>query len=383
MPLSNDSLATLAGRVRNHKPNAKPEQVRTWLNDAIRDVINARTYWADLLTPFVIACPGAYTAGLVGTVTGSRQVSGTGTSWPVSDVVNTTLGESVNQPGVVEIALTSMLNVQEDGILLVDVGAAQEAVPILRVTPYAIQARFNNVHAAGALVTQSSLAGLQFRIGRNYPYFTVMAIVDGSTLLLDNPWGGPPLSGQTYQILKMLYHMHARMRKPLDVVDQQQGWPLDLNAYSITIVNQIDPQRSDTGDPRTMFPHTPSPSGNMRWEVWPAPTSARQIACILSLQWPEMVDLNDVPPPFLEATIFSDLAVSTALATKLGPQDAWYLPKDSIRWEQQAAAKLTQAMNNDEDRNVRDYSIMRNSTFGRMNFNWHQSHSAEAIAGNF
>lgn len=383
MPLSSDNLASLTGRVRNAKPNAKGEQVRTWLNDAIRDTINARTYWADLLLPYIIACPSAYSTGLITTANGSATVAGAGTLWPVSDVVNTTLGQDVFEAGVAEVSLASMAGVAEDGILLVGAGANQEAVPILRVSATTIIGRFQKTHATGDAVTQSSLAGRQLRISRNNPIFTVMGIVDPSTLLLDVAWGGPALVGAAYQVLKMYYHVHSRLRKVLDAIDQQQGWPLDLESYSVTVVNTIDPQRTDTGDPRTMFPHTPSPSGNMRWEVWPAPTSARQVSAILSLQWPDMVDLADTPPPFLEPTIFSDLATSTALATKLGAKDDWYLPRDSVRWEQQAAAKLTQAMNNDEDRNVRDYSIMRRSIFGRFNMAWHQSHSISAVMGEF
>jgi hypothetical protein len=376
MPLSNETLYTMMGRVRNTKPNAKAEQIRTWINDAIRDVINTRTYWADLNVRGIISIPAAYATGVIGTQTGSNLVLGGGTTFfPISDVVNTSLTDDVTETGYFEVPLGNMQNVQEDGVLLVDAGSpSQEAVPILRVTATTFTGKFQFTHNAGAPVTESSLTGLQFRAGYNYPIFTVLAVIDQNTLLLDNQWGGPPLNAAPYQIVKMYVTISSKLRKMLDAVDQEQGWPLDLTTYTWQLLNSIDPQRSDTSDPRTLVPYSPSYAGNQQWEIWPASATPRQIAILYTKQWPELVDPTDIPPNFLEPTIFTNLAASTALATKLTAKDEWYDPRAADRLEKMAAGQLTSAMNNDEDRQVRDYQNLRNSLFPGTSYNWLQNH---------
>lgn len=382
MPLVNEDLHRMIGRVRNIKPNAKPEAIRTWINDAIRDVINMRTYWADLLVTGIISVPDLYNTGLISTTRGSNLVLGGGaTFFPVADTANTTLQTEVTEPGILEVTPASMAGIAEDGSLLVDsIGSTvQEAVPILRVTGASFTGRFKHPHPLGVPVTQSSLVGRQFRAGYDYPIFSIIAVIDANTLMLDNPWGGPPLTSAKYWIYQIYYTLDSKIRKLLDAVDQQQGWPLDLLAYTHTTLNTIDPQRSDQSDPRALVPFRPTLSGNQQWELYPAPDNARQIAYLYSKQWPELLDDSDIPPSFLEPTIFTDLACSTALGTKIGERDPWYLPNDSVRYERLAAAKLVSATNNDEDRQVRDYQNIRQSLLGSRSFNWDQSHAVEAM----
>jgi hypothetical protein len=377
MPLTNENLYTMIGRVRSAKPNAKPEQVRTWINDAVRDVINARTYWADLLNSSVVSIPDAYAAGVASTTTGSVIVPGTATSWPVSDVVNITILDEIPEPGYIEVNCSSVTGLAVDGILLVDAGTpAEEYVPIFRVSPSTFIGKFANVHPAGVTATQSSLVNRQLRMGYNYPIFTVIAVKDPQTLVIDNPWGGPAVTSVPYQIILMYTILDSKIRRLLDGVDQQQGWPLDFDAYTFSMINTLDPQRSDNGDPRTIVPFAPSLAGNQRWEIWPSSGTARQLAYVCTRQWPEMVSMTDIPPPFLEPTIFVNLAKSSALGTKLSKDDDWYMPKDAERWERMAAAQLTQAMNNDEDRNIRDYQALKRSLFGVRSYNWQQNHAS-------
>jgi hypothetical protein len=381
MPLVNEKLYRMIGRVRSIKPNAKPESIRTWINDAIRDVINTRTYWADLLVTGIISVPNLYNTGTISTVTGSPLILGGGTTFfPVSDVVNTTLQVSVTEPGYLEVTPASMTGIVEDGSLLVDtVGSGiQEAVPILRTTPSTFTGKFQYAHPLGVPATQSSLVGRQWRAGYDYPIFTVIAVIDANTLMLDNPWGGPPLNSAKYWVYQIYYTLDSKIRKLLDAVDQQQGWPLDLLTYTHTTLNTIDPQRSDQSDPRALVPFRPTFSGNQQWELYPAPDCARQIAYLYSKQWPELLDDNDVPPSFLEPTIFTNLAASAALRTKISEKDPWYLPNEAMTYEKLAAAQLMNATGADEDRQVRDYQNIRQSLLGSRSFNWYQSHALGA-----
>ena len=155
MPLFHETLYHLRGRVLNAKPNAKPESVRMWLNDAIRDVINARTYWADLLVLNVLSVPLLTTSGSVSTTLGSSVLTGSLTNWPVGDVVNTTLSQAVIDTGNQEAVPVSMNGITDDSILWIDIGALAEAVPVYKAGSTSFIGKFQFTHAVGAPVLQS------------------------------------------------------------------------------------------------------------------------------------------------------------------------------------------------------------------------------------
>lgn len=380
MPLHSDTLHTMMGRLKQVKPNAGAEAIKTWLNDAVRDTINRRTYWADLGYRGVISIPDAYATGTIATTRGSAVVAGSGTLWAIGDIVNTTMVDSVAGGTYEDVALASMAGIAEDLILTVDAGnPQQEMVPITRVNSDTITALFRNPHNAGTTVSVSSLAGLQLRTGSSYPIFTVLGVTSATELLIDNQWGGPALAGVAYQIIKMYTSLVSNIRRLDFAVDQRQGNPIDVTRLTQSILQVIDPQRSNTSsDPASLVPMSPSPSGNQQWEIWPASTSSRQLPYLCSRQWPLMENLSDVPPPFLDPVLFVRKAMAEALRTKIpvGPkkEDPWYDLKAADVRERDYEQLLATAMNNDEDRHTHDYQINVRSMMGMMSGTWNQSH---------
>ncbi len=384
MPISTDNLFTMQGRVRNARPNVKAEQSRTWINDAIRNVINMRTYWADLGARKVISIPDAISTGTVSVTRGSAVAVGVGTGWATDDLVNTTLTSDVSGSGYERVTLASAANIDANTTLLFDQGtASEESVALRSVNGLEVLGTFRFAHNSGCTVTASSMQGRQLRMGRGYPIFTIRSVPTATTLELDNPWGDTSLVDSTYSIILMYVITDPWLRRHHNILDQKQGLPLDFKSVTRTLLDQMDPQRSSTGNPRLFVPFMPSASGNMWNEIWPAPTSARQIDVFYSRQWPELVNPEDVPPPFLESTIFTDLASAVALRTRMAEKDPYYDPKNSDWYFATARGKVEHAVNNDEDRHSSDYEHHTQQFGASGNYNWHQNHCIEAIEEGF
>jgi len=190
-------MARMVGRVRMFRPDVSHSHVTSWLNDRLRQCLDSRTYWADLLVHGIISVPDAYSTGTIAATTGSTTVTGTSTLWPVDDRVDTTVAEAVDEIGYVEVTPASMDNITADTLLYVDADMAPETVAVVMVTPSTFTAKFTMAHAAGFSVTSSSLAGRQLKVGNSHPIFTIRSVQTASSMTLDMPWGGPAISGSS------------------------------------------------------------------------------------------------------------------------------------------------------------------------------------------
>lgn len=384
MPISTDNLHTMLGRVKDAKPNVPMEQARTAINDAIRGCINMRTYWADLGSREIVSVPDVVSVGTVSVATGSRLAIGSGTAWPTSDIVNTVLSNDIQGGGYDRATLADITGVTTNSILLLDQGTpAEESVAVVRIDGNDVTAQFAYAHNATCTVRASSYSGRQLRLGRGAPVFTIRSVPTSTTLELDNAWGAGALTGLSYQILLMYVTIHPQFRRFHSVLDQKSGRPLNFLSISKSLLSQMDPQRSSTGDPRNLVDHIPSASGNMQWEIWPSPTSSRQIDVFFSKQWPELVNPQDIPPPFLEATIFTDLASASVLQKRVGVKDPYFDPKLAANYYQIGKSKYELAVNNDEDRHSMDYQHHLGMISSSHDYNWMQSHCVEALTEGF
>lgn len=379
MAFHNETLHTLIGRVKDAKPMIDYDKARQFLNDAVRHTISRRSYWADLSFQGIVSVPNAHETGTVTLTRGSAAVVGTGTAWPVSDVANTTLATDVDGDGYQEVQLADMTGIVDDVILLVDAGTGQEeAVPVGRVKETTLLAKFTKPHDSGATVQVSSLAGLQFRLGSGHPIFTVLGVTSTTGLLLDKAWGGASAIGSLYMILKMYHTMSASLRNLELVVDQRQGTPLDSKILTQKILATRDPQRMAVGDPQSFIPFTISPGKNPQYELYPAPHTERQISWLGTQNWPEMVDSDDVPPPFIDPVLFVKRAQAEALRLNMtngAVKDPWYDPRMAEIREREYERMLEVNMQDDENRHAADFQLnAHNMMYGGAGMAYAQSH---------
>jgi len=383
----------MIGRCQQRKPNASPQAIKDALNDRIRQAIDSRPFWSDLLRRGSINFPNQYATGTATTTTGSTLIVGSGTAWPVSDVASTTLPNGVNDPGVREVVVSSLAGITADSYLFVDAGTpSAETVPVTNVVAAVdgsgggyVTARFQYSHAPGVSATISSLSGQQFRFGVNYPILTVRSVRDPQTIETDLPWTGAPLVASAYYILKMYVTLAVNLKGALLFVDRIQGIPL---AYPVSQnqLNGSDPQRSNLQSPLCISPLSPNESGNMQYEVWPAPTSAYSIDYIYYLGWPDLEDDNDQPPWFIDPQVFIDGAIADMLRTKMLDRgmnrvDPWFDPKLADVFEKKAEKGLQIAIQSDEARCMTAYEMEQGYVFGLGN-NYFWNHDIDLLNWN-
>lgn len=349
-----DTLFSLRGRVMTSRPQVPADFVNNAINDRIRQIMDRRTFWADMLTPGILSFPAPINVGLVNTTNGSAVISATGASWPVADLVNTTIPSGVSEFGYVEVTPSSMVGITANSYLLVDASVTPEIVPVVEITRSSFIAKFTQLHNPGCTITQSSLAGLQLRMGESYPIFTVAAILsnDGSgncTAQLTLPWGGPSLTQATYTIQLMYVMLATDIKGLIAMKDEATGYPVRLHV-PLTEADHFDPQRSIvTGNPWfSMVDRGANDQGNLTYEVWPAPGDQRQFSYYYWKQWPDMVKDTDRPPPFINPSTLYFGALADAKMYRGSRDDPYYDPQGAQYYEAKFDQAVQDAKNSDE-----------------------------------
>jgi hypothetical protein len=380
-----DNLQLLIGRVRQEKDGASAEQCRTWINDTLQDIYKTRPLgWSDTILTVTVQIPTPVSAGTIALTQNSNVVTGTGTSWPVSDVVNSTLLTPITRTGNVDfqISAAQALSVTSNSILYVDTGVSAEAVPIVYKNGTTFTGYFNFVHPSGVPVTQSSLAGMQFTLGTNFPIFNVLAVVSATSLILDVTWTGAAQSALGYQILTMYTPVCDRCNHVRYALDQFQGIPLSCN-LSRQFLDQTDPQRSSPGDPIAIVSYGNNPNGNWLWELWPAATSPRTLSVVVNQGFAELVNNDDRPPNFLDPAMIAKRAIAIAKRTRLSREDRQVdLQLSQILMKEYEDDKQ-KAVEADEARCVQEYSNAFDRLVPGFNQNFWLNHDPDAMAGNF
>jgi hypothetical protein len=374
----------MVGRIQNSRPGCSSLDARDWINDRIRQSLGARTYWTDLITQKVMGVPAMYNTGTVSLATASRVVTGTTTAWPVNDVVNTTIPAAINDIGYVEVVPASMSGITEDSILYVDAAGTPEAVSVVEKKRASIIAKFENTHAAGVTVTQSSLAGLQFRIAVSDPVFTVRNVISTTSLELSELWMGAAKTDEAYRILKMYLTIATDLKDILSVKDESTGWPVRLHV-PVHEVNHRDPRRTfaNTGALLHLVDLGPNDQGNMQYEMWPAPTTLRQFSVLYYRQWPDLVNEMDRPPWFINPTIFVHGAIADALRWKRDAKDPYHNPALAEEYERRFVMGLQNSINEDESKWQHAYSYRFQTMFYPAGADYRQSHDPNVNSWDF
>ena len=377
--LYSDNLATMTGRVRQIKPNAPASAIRDRINDRIRYLMDSQPFWADLLKQGILSMPAAYVTGQVTMSPNSKVVTGTGTGWPVTDVSNTTLPAGIFELGVQTVAPASMNGIATDAFLYIDASGTPEAVAVLETTRTTFSANFTQRHNPNCTATQSSLAGLQFRLGATYPTYTIRGVHSSTELEIDLAWGAPTLTNSAYEILKMYFTIAPDLKDIVNLWDPTQGRPLVFHK-SQDFLNARDPQRTATSVPLCLADYIPTEGGSMQYELWPHQTIAYQIPVLYCRQWPMLKNPTDRPPSFINPSMIVDGAVADSLRARdqlVGSEqaDPFFDPKTAQIYEVKFQAGMEAAMNANDSKCLRALEDFRSQWGGFMpGGNWQQSH---------
>lgn len=370
------SLVEMRSAVKDVKPNANVDACDRFINQAIRSVCLKHT-WSDLLQFVQIPIPTATLDGTVATVTGSNVINGSGTAWPVADLVNTSCPNPVRQPGMQFIKPASMANIGPGRWLLIDsAGPFPEAVAVTDIRPDGFYAALRNPHDVGFTITASSLSGLQFRV--NYPFYTVIAVISDTQLWLDGNWADVTQSGVNYQILKAFCQPHPQAWRLKFAWDPIQGVPLDVDGWSFDAVQAGDPQMTASDNPTILCPAPPGGGGVPQWLIYPPQTSQRYFSAIVSTVWPRLIADQDRAPSFINPDVFilrsQALALRTKTITQNAPRDPYYDPEQANEFERLFREEVETAEQADEARLAHRLQTYQRTAFGAFSSKWLQQH---------
>jgi hypothetical protein len=340
------------------RPEISPDFVNNALNDRLRQILDHRTFWADLLKFGNLSFPDPYSVGTISVATGDATVTGVDTAWPVNDVVDTVIPYGVPEFGYVEVEPASMAGITSNSMLYVDAAGEPEIVPVVEVGRTSFIALFAKQHDSGCTITQSSLANRQFRVTASYPVFTVTAVTAEDSLELNLAWGGPPLAAHSYTIKLMYVMLASDLKAIIAMKDEQTGFPVRLHV-PVDEADNRDPRRTQvTGNPYfALLDLGANEQGNMLYETWPAPGSARQFSYAYWKQWPRLTKDTDRPPPFINPSILFYGAVADAKMHRTKKGDPFYDPQGAQYYIGKFEQALQEAKNADEAKRL---EAMRN-----------------------
>lgn len=364
--------------IRLRFPQYEEAMCRRDINDAIRG-LTARRPWSGLVKYAVLNLPAAYITGTIAQTNGSNVITGAATSWPVTDLVNTTLGSAIIEAGYVDFTPVSMTGIRTGMYLLVDGGgAAEEAVFVIATTSTTFRAACLNTHAAAAPVTCSSLAGQQIRVDSTNPFFTVIGVSSATRMLTDKTWSIASTTAQGYTICKVYVSLGTDVKQVLSMVNLSQTYRFALDIPK-TVLDQIDARRSASQFPYCLSFHEPDPAGSPMWEIYPRPTVALQLPYIYLKAWSPLAEANEILPNGIRSDILVKMGMAAAArwpGHKVKDGGIYYDPKLAGALMAEAERDIEYMKLEDDSTAIMSllwqYSSWRVGSGGGMN--WAQSH---------
>lgn len=370
-----ETLASLRARIRHYRPDLSAAVIDRLINDRVREVIDSRLYWTDLLRSKTVCTAGEVSAGTVTLSRGAQVVSGDGTSWPVSDIYSGQVVEDVAGEGYLRITVEP--EPDPDALMgrwaVIGTGADQEICPVVSVDGSRMVVKSRKPKTTGQAVLVSSLSGRRFRAATSYGWHVVMAVTSPSELHLCNPWTGPSGSGVTYRIVDSLIRMPPDTKTVLDAVDLTYGTRLTI-CHSVREGIGFDPRREQVGStPLALIEYDTDPTGVIVYELWPAPSSPWEIRIVYASYWPRLVNDNDPLPWFIEPAVFAYGVIADALRFKRGSEDIYFDPGLAREFEQKYLYHLALAKDADEQKAVKDYMTVFQRAYGASSEFWQKT----------
>jgi hypothetical protein len=223
----------------------------------------------------------------------------------------------------------------------------------------------NIVQGIGTTWT-NALIGQQFRMGFTYPYQTIYNVnATLQQLTVDIPFGGPTTTGG-YTIAAAYQTMGANFKYFDWAVNQQQGWPMEVNV-PVPTVNAWDVWRQSLGWSTILATRAPTADGQVQIEVWPTPYQQQVFPFEGWIQPPDMEADTDSPASFIRADVLVKQASSMACLFG-GRSGKYYNPEASARLKAEYDRSLESMENDDNMMDQQDVTWDYGHEDGRVGF---------------
>lgn len=92
-----------------------------------------------------------------------------------------------------------------------------------------------------------SMVGRQIRLsGYGFPYYTIVAVLSTTAILIDQPWAGPDQTNASYQISQLWYPVPSDWGAWYSITSPKDGYRL-WTTVTEDELNVLDPQRTTSG----------------------------------------------------------------------------------------------------------------------------------------
>lgn len=374
-----ENFRAMVDHVLSYVPDFPVGLAKRRINTRLREVQDRRM-WGGLMVRGDLFVPAVYSTGTVTVTNGSAAVTGSGTSWPVSDDVNTTLSSGITVVDELQdITPASMTNINLGDWLVIDSGGSQEVLLVISTTSTTFRAKPTKTHSSAVAITRSSLVRRQFRIGTTTSMYTVKAVTSTTALTLHLPWSHSSSSESAYQILKAYHHLGPNLRMIWSVVNNAQGWRLRLHMPQ-EVLDQYDTWRQTTGWTYMVADLYPDEVGRMMYELYPAPTSEQGLPYIALRTVPNLSDDEDTAPPCIPSHILVHGAIADAL--RWNRQGQYYDPRTAREFELQYERDLAAAVLADDSVYMKNLQwAYSRGPFHQFGAAYHQSHDWDSVTG--
>lgn len=211
-----------------------------------------------------------------------------------------------------------------------------------------------------------ALVGQQFRVGFTYPYQTIYAVNQSrQQLTVDIPFGGNTQIGG-YTISAAYQTMGANFVRFDWAVNQQQGWPMEVNV-PVPTVNTWDVWRQSLGWSTILATRAPTADGQYQIEVWPTPYQLQVFPFEGWIQPADMQLDTDSPVAFIRADLLVKKALSVAMLFG-GRTSKYYDPTAAQKFEAEYNRSLESMENQDNALDQQDVTWDYGFEDGRIGF---------------
>lgn len=138
----------------------------------------------------------------------------------------------------------------------------------------------------------SAMIGRQFLVGSAGPFYTITDVPTTTSLTLDRAYGGASGALQTYDILQVYLPGPSDFLQFQAVLDRTNNWRLHTN-YRQETIDTWDSKRSVGGTPTILAVAPNSPSGGIRFEIWPRIASGKTYSYRYVKKLPLLVNASD------------------------------------------------------------------------------------------
>jgi hypothetical protein len=222
----------------------------------------------------------------------------------------------------------------------------------------------NLVYGVGTAWT-NALIGQQFRMGFTYPYQTIYNVNEAAQVLtVDTPFGGNTQTGG-YTIAAAYQMMGANFVRFDWAVNQQQGWPMEVNV-PVPTVNTWDVWRQSLGWSTILGTRAPTADGQYLVEVWPTPYQQQVFPFEGWIQPADMQEDTDSPVAFIRADLI--VTKAKAEAKMVDRTSKYYDPVAAARLDKEYERKLESMENQDNALDQQDVTWAYGFEDGRIGF---------------